>query len=251
MILKSLKYKLQNFSTYLMTWLFPQGRGKLFWKVYVYFRWVDDIIDDMSISQKFKKEFILEQKKKLNAIYSGRRPNMDYEEKGIYDVIKSFSNHKKKRELKKHIFNMMWTFDYDVKRVGNHIKEKEFMKYSKYIGGAYAFMLIHSYDPEDHFHRYDNECRKKFNAIPIKVGFDMAHFSHIAHIIRDYKDDIKKGYLNFPEHLDFFSFSNKLRKKTYPSYMDYMMDLSSIKVFPIKIFLFVYRIKFEKYLKPR
>jgi hypothetical protein len=59
-MIKALSYKLQNFSTYFITWFFPKGRGRLFLRVYVYFRWVDDIVDDPKVKKSFKKKFFEE-----------------------------------------------------------------------------------------------------------------------------------------------------------------------------------------------
>ena len=195
----SLKYKFQNFSTYFITWFFPKGRGKLFWKVYVYMRWVDDIIDNMSISQDYKRKFLSEQKRLLKSIYVKKKiRKLKYEEKGLYDVIKLFWKDKKAKELKKHIFNMMWTFEYDIDRVGKHIKEKEFMKYSKYIGGAYASIFIFCGNIEEYELKYDLIVKKNTGCTIKKNAIKFAHYCHIIHTIRDCKKDEDLGYINYP-----------------------------------------------------
>lgn len=197
----SLKYKFQNFSTYFITWFFPKGRGKLFWKVYVYMRWVDDIIDNMSISQDYKRKFLKEQKILLKAIYAKKKiRGLRYEEQCIYDIIIKYRKDKKSRELKKHIFNMMWTFEYDTNRVGKNIKEREFMRYSKLIGEAYAFVFTLIFDISKYMKKYDKIVKKNNNKFLYQLISDYAHYAHLIHIIRDYNKDKDMGYINYPEN---------------------------------------------------
>jgi phytoene/squalene synthetase len=249
-LLKSFKYKFQNFSTYFITWFFPKGRGRLFWKVYVYFRWVDDIVDDMKISQDYKRKFLKGQRQFIDSVYSSKKVNrkkLNYEEKGLYDVIKLYWSHKKSKEFKKHIYNMMWTFDYDIGRVGKHIKEKEFMKYSKYIGGAYAFVFMELFGIKEYEIKYNPITKKEFGKTIKQLAEDYAHYCHLAHIFRDEKEDIKKGYYNFPYGKDKAKFSHYIDTIVIPT-MSYSFLVSKkfINDFFLILILKSYQMRFKK-----
>jgi len=200
-----IRYKLQNLSTYFMTWFFPKGRGKDFWKVYVYFRWIDDIVDDPKISKVYKNKFIKKEYALLDEIYNNtvHYIGLVYEEKGIYDVITKYKDDRKAKELRKHIYGLMSTFVYDINRVGKHIKLREFMEYSKKIGSSYAFAFT-----------FFNPINVKPKASDTKASIgEFGHYIHLAHIVRDYEKDKHIGYINFPrEYKNFEEFKKFLRK---------------------------------------
>jgi len=248
-----LKYKLQNFSTYFITLFFPKGRGKLFWKVYVYMRWVDDVIDDMKISQDYKKKFLKGQRKFLRDVYANNIKNkLRYGEEGLFDVIKLYSKNKKAKELKKHIFNMMWTFEYDIGRVGKHIKEKEFMKYSRYIGSAYAFVFTLVFDITKYMKKYDKIVKKNNNKSLYQLISDYAHYAHLIHIIRDYNMDKDMGYINYPKNITQEKYFEKLILFIGPK-LDYLetnffKDLYN-ENFLIRFIVLRYYFKFKRVLE--
>ncbi|MFT4303591.1 MAG: squalene/phytoene synthase family protein [Candidatus Woesearchaeota archaeon] len=243
-LIKSFKYKIQNFSTYFITWFFPKGRGKLFWKVYVYFRWVDDIVDDMNISQGYKRKFLKQQRMFLDSVYGKRKINtnkLNYEEKGIYDVI---ILNKASKEFKEHIYNMMWTFDFDIKRVGIKVQEKDLMKYSRYLGYAYAFMFMEFFDVISYYEKRYNKLMVKLHGKNVReLAMDYAHYCHLIHILRDYKKDKKeKLYDNIPLGTDYLTFKNKIVNIVRPKF-EYLHNnvFSSIKILSLRYtMLFIY-----------
>jgi phytoene/squalene synthetase len=266
-MIKSLKYKVQNFSTYFITWFFgydnnhqkcftflvPKRRGKLFWKVYVYFRWVDDIVDDMKISQDYKRKFLKQQRKFLDSVYNSKKVNLEklnYEEKGLYDVIKLYWNHKKAKEFKKHIYNMMWTFDYDVGRIGKHIKEKEFMKYSKYIGGAYAFVFMLIWDISKYEKKYNSITKKEMGKTLKQLAENYAHYCHLIHTLRDFDEDMKKGYINIPYGKEKNKYLNYIKKVVIPAIDRFASEIDKyIDNKTLKIVLNLYLKRFKKAIR--
>ncbi|MCB9359013.1 squalene/phytoene synthase family protein [Candidatus Woesearchaeota archaeon] len=207
-MLKSLKYKLQNLKTYSITLLFKKERREFFWNIYVYMRWVDDIIDDMTITKDFKRHFLETQRRKIEKMYQGKKPHT-YEELCLYNAIQA----NPKKELKKHILNMFWTFEYDTNRINKKVKEREFLKYSNYIGSAYAFVFMQMFDVKKFSRRYDKDFKKYFGKTLKETASDYAHYCHLAHVIRDEKKDIKLGYNNFPTEKHKELWRKKIRKE--------------------------------------
>ncbi len=232
-MLKQLKYKFQNFSTYFITWFFPKGKGKLFWKVYVYFRWVDDVVDDPKIKKSVKKKFLKEQNEFLKSVYAGKvKNNLCYEEKCMFEAIP-----KENKEFKKRIFDLMWTFDFDVDRFGGkRVKYKELMKYSRKIGETYVYV-------------FQFFLGKNIHTSLLKMG----HVAHLIHMFRDYSQDQSNGYNNLPtEFKDESSFIKYQFKKKYKFSKTREFTLNVINRhdnnFLIRIACGFFFLKFEYYL---
>jgi hypothetical protein len=199
--LNQLRYIIQNRSAYMITWFFPKARGRLFWKIYVYFRWVDDIVDSKSLSQGSKREFLDLQNKLLKQMYEGRckRKKMRHEEKGIYDAIMLYKGSKDEEELKKHIFNMMQTFEYDLQRHGKAVDEREFMKYSRYISDAYAFVFLSVWGIKKNDKHYNKKLMDEFGKTIYDITKDYAHHCHLIHTLRDFDEDTEFLQIKSPE----------------------------------------------------
>ena len=143
---------------------------------------------------------------------------------------------------------MMWTFEYDTNRVGKHIKEKEFMKYSKYIGSAYAFIFALIFD----ISKYDSwsRCSEVFNKSLYQLLAEMAHHAHLLHVVRDRDIDEKKGYINYPaKYVDYKLYHKKIISKAsfYFNYIKNNNTIAKIENIFVRMVFYIYYKKFANY----
>ncbi|MCB9359021.1 prolipoprotein diacylglyceryl transferase [Candidatus Woesearchaeota archaeon] len=236
---KRIYYAIINLPAYVMIRFFPKDNGKRFFKLYTYFRWLDDIVDDPKISYKRKKDLLDEQKNLIAKVFSGnlsgaRHPA--YEEKCLIDsIIKGSSNND---GFKKHVLEMIDTFYFDISRIGRQktqMTKKQFMEYSKKIGDAYAFAIQYYYDNN-----------KKQDDLFFKFG----HICHMIHIIRDYEDDKKNGISNLPKEFrskkEWFSY---LLNRYLDEFYSYKKKILSIKDKRLKKIYYIHYLRFEHVLQ--
>lgn len=238
-IKKQFKYINQNKKQFIVSLLL----GKDFWNAYIYFRWIDDYIDDPNIIISTKKDFLKKQKQKLKKIIQKKKITLNYEE----SCIRKYLINNCDKESIKYVLNMIDFFEYDLNRINKHIKEKEFIKYSKILSDAYTFICIRSLKKEKVIKKYNNDCKNKNKISLFNLLSSLAHFSHIAHIKRDYQKDLKLGFYNYPKNKkpdEFFDYLIKKNKNLYKKYFKYINQTLDLR---LKIILFYYNKKFSKY----
>jgi len=226
---KKAYYIIKNFPTYLTLYLFPKGKGRQFFKLYTYFRWIDDIIDDPKKPIKVKKEFLDKQKEFLKGIYSENiKKNLNYEENCMLEATRA-----KDPALKKQVFDLFSTFYTDIERLKSPISYKELILYSKKIGFAYVFAI------EYYSHKEVN-----------KELFNLGHLAHIIHLMRDYDIDRKLGYkLETIEYKTRKEICTKLLDYSKKDFLDYKKKLSQIKDKSLRKIYLMYFLRFEYVLR--
>src|SRR5262245_34754718 len=126
--MSGLKYRLRNFPTYFGTWFFPEGRQ--IWNVYVYFRWLDDIVDDPGIEKEEKIALLARQRVFLERAFRSAADveSLLYEEATMWKAIRLFGGDP---EFRHHIFSLFGTFEFDVARFGGgRVSRQDFLDYS-------------------------------------------------------------------------------------------------------------------------
>lgn len=250
MCLISLKYKFQNFSTYLITWFFPKGRGKLFWKVYVYFRWVDDIVDDMKISQDYKRRFLNSEIKFLKSIKDNNiQTEQNYERKQIYSVFSKIKHLKNKNETWGIVIKFIENFKIDIEKQERRIKLSKFIKYSKCLGYSYGYTFYMIFNLSRYSKKHDSNLKKHYNLKLLQIIKELGFYSHLLHLKRDFDFDFKNGLNVLPiEHKNKKTFFKEINNIICDKWDLYWSILNKTDNLFLKIIILFYKSKFQKYL---
>ena len=159
------------------------------YRAYAYFRWADDVVDDLSLPKSDRVAFIRRQQELIDNLYKGNRvQDLAPEEKIIADLIQHDCNGND--GLQSFIRNFLAAIEFDLYRNGRLISEDELTWYSVSVGTAVT-------DAIQYFigngHRYPNS-RDQYMA---------ATAAHISHMLRDMRVDLEDGYFNIPvEYLE-------------------------------------------------
>jgi len=182
--------KSSSLQTYLTAVLLVD-RGKVddCCRAYAYFRWVDDEIDNSKKTAGECRRFLARQKKLANGLYAGRFPaSASAEEQMLVDLVRN--NCKKSPYLKSYVFNFFKILEFDVQRRGKAISNRELERYSSLLGKAVTDAIFYFIGNGRHYPK----AQSRYLA---------ATAAHIAHMLRDYRSDIKSGYFNAPnDYLD-------------------------------------------------
>ncbi len=214
----SLEYQYRNLPTYFGTWFFPKGR--VFWKLYVYFRWLDDIVDDPKIAQSEKARLLGRQRQFLEQAFIADEgsESLCHEEALMRDAIRTLGSD---AEFRVHVFRLFETFVFDAGRFGGRrVTRNEFLGYSRAIGDAYvsiaARMMRVSSVPE----RFQTEFRRKYGTSVQSALAEYAHCCHLVHVLRDRVVDVEAGYDNLPIEYDTFeAFSSEIFRYVLRKFM--------------------------------
>ena len=159
------------------------------YRAYSYFRWADDVVDDLCETRDQRIAFIARQKALIDGFYDNERSEeLRPEEDLIADLIK----HERRQNsgLRSFIHNFMAILEFDADRKGRLISQAELTWYSDCLGKAvtddiqYFIGNGHSYP--------DREDR-----------YLAATAAHITHMLRDLLQDVSNGFINIPrEYLE-------------------------------------------------
>ena len=153
-------------------------------KAYAYFRWADDVVDELSQSRSERIAFITRQKELIFDLYSNGRVNgLSPEEGMIADLIQSDT--RENSGLKSFIHNFFAVIEFDAQRKGRLISQEELAWYATRLGisvtDAIQYFICNEYAYPDANTRYF-----------------AATAAHITHMLRDMRTDISEGYINIP-----------------------------------------------------
>jgi phytoene/squalene synthetase len=159
------------------------------YRAYAYFRWVDDVVDDLSNSKAERLAFIWRQGALITALYNGLRPViLRNEETLMVDLIRN--DRGKNSRLKSYIENFLAIIEFDADRKGRSITDTELETYSDRLALAvtdaiqYFIKNGHPYPEDEH-------------------RLSAARAAHVIHMLRDMRRDLLNGYSNIPrEYLE-------------------------------------------------
>jgi phytoene/squalene synthetase len=159
------------------------------YRAYAYFRWADDIVDVSCRSSDERVSFIGQQRKLIDRLYTGQRPDgLTAEEEMVADLIGH--DEAESSGLKSFIYNFLDVIEFDAHRQGRLISQEELTWYSNRVGTAVTDCVLHFVG---HGHPYpDSESR-----FLGPIG------AHVAHMLRDMLPDAAVGFVNIPrEYLE-------------------------------------------------
>jgi phytoene/squalene synthetase len=157
------------------------------YRAYAYFRWVDDTLDEGSVSASMRLDFLERQKLLLERCYQGNfPPSATVEENMMIELVRNAQN--KNSGLQSYMRNMMQVMEFDTMRRGKLISQAELNEYTRWLATAVTeamhYFIGHSSDsPHD---------ETRYLAV---TG------AHIVHMLRDTFDDLEAGYYNIPREL--------------------------------------------------
>lgn len=158
------------------------------YRAYSYFRWADDVVDDVSQSGDERVSFLRRQRKLMERLYAGERvKDLTPEEELLADLIQN--DGARNSGLQSFIRNFMAILEFDAHRKGRLITEDELTWYADTLGKAVTDCIQH-FVGNDHPYA-DHENR-----------YLAATAAHITHMLRDLREDITDGYINIArDHL--------------------------------------------------
>jgi phytoene/squalene synthetase len=157
------------------------------YRVYAYFRWVDDILDAESITSLERSTFIQRQKSLLEKCYQGEMPSdASIQEKMLIELIQH--DHEKNSGLQSYLHNMMLVMDFDSQRRGRLISQLELNEYTRWLATA-VMECIHFFIGHDEYAPHE------------ETRYLAVSGAHIVHMLRDTFDDVQAGYYNIPREV--------------------------------------------------
>jgi phytoene/squalene synthetase len=157
------------------------------YRAYAYFRWVDDTLDEGSVSASKRLAFLDRQKSLLGKCYQGDFPlSATVEENMMIELVKN--DHNKNSGLQYYLCNMMQVMDFDAKRRGKLISQAELNEYTHWLATAVTEAM--------HYFIGYSSCSPRDETRYLAVTG-----AHIAHMLRDTFDDIEAGYYNIPREV--------------------------------------------------
>jgi len=169
---------------YTLRYLVDRQRVSDAFRAYAYFRWIDDQIDEGALEKSEQVAFMERQKVLMESCYQRQRPgHLAIEEQMLADLI--LADQEKDSGLQSYIRNMMSVIDFDTRRRGRLISQLELTWYSRSLATAVTdvlhYFIGHSQPAPENGARYL-----------------AATGAHIAHMLRDTREDISAGYFNIP-----------------------------------------------------
>ena len=169
---------------YTIRFLVDRDRVENAYRAYAYFRWVDDILDADSISGPERIAFVERQESLLDSCYRDRIPgDTSIQERMLVELVRQ--DHEKNSGLQLYLRNMMQVMDFDARRRGRLISQKELDDYTRWLATA-VMECIHYFIGHDDFAPHD------------ETRYLAVSGAHITHMLRDTFDDLQTGYYNIP-----------------------------------------------------
>jgi phytoene/squalene synthetase len=157
------------------------------YRVYAYFRWVDDTLDADGSSQSENLAFIGRQKSLLDACYRQAFPlAVNVNEQMLVDLVRR--DPEQDSGLKVYLCNMMAVMDFDARRRGRLVSQKELDAYTHHLASAVTEAM----------HYFIGHCCPSPHD---ETRYLAVTAAHITHMLRDTYDDVQHGYYNIPREL--------------------------------------------------
>lgn len=166
-----------NWVTFILARLYCCRHDRYYSRLlYTYLRTVDDYIDTIEHTPQEKQRFLVQQRTLIDDLYAG---NVSQTPSMIAQIIQYDRHHD--IMLRPFIIRMMHIFEFDSARQDKNVSEQELLDYSLALGSAYTQLLIRFVEPR---YRVKQE------------NVQLAHACHLSHMLRDFQEDLKLGYIN-------------------------------------------------------
>lgn len=172
---------------YIIQLLADRGRTDDACRAYAYFRWVDDWLDAETRGRSECRRFVARQQALIERCYVGNPPaRVGHEEAILVDLIRN--NPDRRSPLAAYILNMMAVMSFDAARRGRLISQSELDAYQRSLAVAVT-EVMHYFIGRDQPAPHTSERYLVVTA------------AHIAHMLRDTREDIRAGYFNIPSEV--------------------------------------------------
>ena len=153
-------------------------------RAYAYFRWADDVIDVCSRSAEERLIFIRGQKRLVDRLYEGERPDdLTPEEEMVADLIAH--DRAENSGLQSFIRCFVEVLEFDAGRKGKLISQAELTWYSGQLGKAVTDAIQYFIGNQ---HTYGGSHNHYLAATA----------AHVTHMLRDMAEDLSEGFINVP-----------------------------------------------------
>jgi phytoene/squalene synthetase len=167
--------------------LVPRDRQEAAYAAYAYFRWVDDLLDGDLLSPQERLTFLNTQKELLSTCLQGRHPrDLIAEEWLLADLTQGPL--RDEPGLRIYLQDMMAVMEFDVRRRHQRINSRELQEYSRRLATAVT-EAVYTFIGES--------CGTPRTA----ERYMAADAAHMAHMLRDFHEDLEAGYINIPEEV--------------------------------------------------
>lgn len=151
------------------------------YRAYAYFRWVDDVVDEVAQTRERRLRFVVRQRDLIGRLYRHERPSdLTPEEQMLADLIRDGDD-----RLRSYLYNFLSIIEFDAVRKGQPIGGADLAWYSERLGMAVT-------DAIEFFIAAD----QRYPDVPSRHL--AAEAAHITHMLRDLVEDLGAGYLNIP-----------------------------------------------------
>ncbi|HMK09052.1 MAG TPA: squalene/phytoene synthase family protein [Anaerolineales bacterium] len=152
-------------------------------RAYAYFRWVDDRLDLGEFNRPAAQAFLTRQNQLIGAAYRGRRlPAQEPEENLLLDLLRR--DRDPVGGLALYIRNLMEVMTFDTARRGRWISAEELSGYTRRLALGVTEALHYFIGGRP--------------ATPSPARHLAAAGAHVAHMLRDTREDVARGYFNIP-----------------------------------------------------
>jgi squalene/phytoene synthase len=165
------------------------------YRAYAYFRWVDDVIDEVTSTgwdagdteRLVRLRFLERQKALLEACLCGEEPeHVDRHEAMLVELVRHAD--RSDPRLVAYLTNMMRVMEFDVGRRGRLITRQELDDYTRWLATAVAEAM--------HYFIGNGAAAPHDETRYLAVSG-----AHIVHMLRDTYPDVRAGYFNVPREL--------------------------------------------------
>ena len=170
-----------------MRFLADRERITQAFQVYAYFRWVDDRLDLELNTRMERLRFVARQQSLLTALSAGETVgSLAPEETMLAELIAS--DPAPESGLHSYLRHMMAVMTFDAQRRGRLISQAELELYSHHLAVAVTDVLHYLIG---HGQRSPQDGTR----------YAAATAAHIAHMLRDTREDVEAGYFNIPREV--------------------------------------------------
>ena len=165
------------------------------YRAYAYFRWIDDVVDEVSSSgwdagdteRLIRLRFLDRQKALLEACLSGEEPcDVDPHEAMLVDLVRHAD--RSDPRLEAYLHHMMLVMEFDVGRRGRLVTQEELDDYTRSLAVAVAEAM--------HYFIGNGAAAPHDETRYLAVSG-----AHIVHMLRDSYSDVRAGYFNVPREV--------------------------------------------------
>lgn len=155
-----------------------------FYLAFAYFRWLDDVVDDPKVDEEKRLTFIQQQVDMVAGLFEDQEPEHPSQyEAMIIEFVRSGKGTSKR--LKPFVDEMLATIEFDARRRGRLISERELDEYCVRLAASVVdglqYFIGSKYDyPED------------ADRLTAATG------AQIAHLLQDTYQDLEDGIVNIP-----------------------------------------------------